>query len=135
MPVWDRATPEELHPYTLVLHQRLQAVECPGSLLHCQDRQCEDPTSHSEERDKTVLDILCAMVETSYTSLPLTGRAGGRQGREVIPSWSAEVEPFRLDSNTCYRAWLAAGKPRQGEVHTARLRSHVLYRHAVWRVK
>ena len=57
-------------------------MECPGSLLHCQNPQCEDP-SHSEERDKTVLDILCAMVETSYTSLPLTGRVGGIQGQEL----------------------------------------------------
>ena len=106
MPAWDRATPEELHHYTLVVHQQLQAVECPGSLLHCQDPQCEDP-SHSKERDKTMLDILCAMGETSYT-----GRVGGRQSREVIPGWSADVEPFRLDSNTCYRAWLAAGQPQ-----------------------
>ena len=134
MPAWDRATQEELHGYTMALHQRLQAVECPGSLVHCQDPQCEDPR-HSEERDNTVLDILCAMVETSYTSLPLTGQAGGRQGRDVIPGWSTEVEPLRLQSNSCYRAWLAAGKPRQGEVHKARLSSHALFRHAVRRAK
>ena len=45
------------------------------------------------------------------------------------------METFRLDSNTCYRAWLATGKLWQGEVHTARLPSHALYRHAVRRVK
>jgi hypothetical protein len=64
------------------------------------------------------------MVETSYGALPLTGRAGGgrgRGGRDIIPGWSAEVEPFRLHSNDCFRAWLAAGKPQ--------------FRHAVRRVK
>jgi hypothetical protein len=92
-------------------------------------------------RDGAVLDILLALVETAYTSLPLTGgvpgRPGGRPGeqREVIPGWSAEVEPHRLASNACYRAWIAAGKPRQGDAHEAKLRSHGLYRHAVRRVQ
>ena len=134
MPAWDRATSEELHGYTVELQRRLQAVQCPGSLLHCQDPQCEEP-SHSAERDSSVLDLLMAMVETSYSCLPLTGRAGGGMGRDAIPGWSAEVEPFRLESNTCYRAWLAAGRPRQGAEHEARLRSHSLFRHAVRRAK
>ena len=45
------------------------------------------------------------------------------------------MEPYRLASNTCYRAWLAAGKPRQGEAHEAKQRSHAQYRHAVRHVK
>ena len=113
MPAWDRASPQELHGYTMELHKRLQALQCPGSLLHCQDPKCEEP-SHSEERDSTVRDILMAMVETSYSSLPLTSQAGGGRGPKIIPGWSTEVDSFRLDSNFCYRAWLAAGKPRQG---------------------
>ena len=92
-------------------------------------------------RDEAVLDILLALVETANTSLPLTGgvpdRPGGRLGeqREVILGWSVEVEPHRLASNACYRAWIAAGKPRQGEAHEAKLRSHGLYRHAVRHVQ
>ena len=85
-----------------------------------------------------VLDLLMSVVETSYSSLPLTGRAGngrGQDGREIIPGWASEVEPLRLESNVCYRAWLAAGKPRQGNEHEARLRSHAQYRYAVRRVK
>ena len=134
MPAWDRATAEELQSYTMELQQRLQALQCPGSLLHCRDPLCGDP-SHSEERDGTVLDILMAMVETSFSRLPLTGRAQGGKGRAVIPGWSAEVEPFRRESNTCYRTWLAAGKPRQGAEHEAKLHSHALFRHAVRRTK
>jgi hypothetical protein len=137
MPAWGRATEDELTGYTTALHQRLQAVRCPGSLLHCRDPLCADP-SHSEERDDVVLDILLSIVETSYTtSLPLTGRAGrgGRRDREVIPGWSAEVEPHRQQSNYCYRAWLAGGKPNHGELHRAKLDSHAQFRYAVRRVK
>ena len=95
---------------------------------------------HSEDRDGTVLDILLALDEMAYTSIPLTGGVAGRLGghgdqRDIIPGWSDEVEPFRPVSNSCHRAWLAAGKPRQGEEHEAKLRSHTQYRHAVRRVK
>ena len=78
-----------------------------------------------------VLDILFAMVETSYTCLPLTGRAGGvGRGREVIPGWSTELE-----SNACYARWMTAGKPRQEALPEAKQRSHDLFRHMVRRVK
>ena len=52
-----------------------------------------------------------------------------------MPGWSTEVEPFRLESKACYARWFEEGKPRQGPVHEAKLRSHVLFRHAVRRVK
>ena len=85
-----------------------------------------------------VLDLLLSVVETSYTSLPLTGRARsgpGRDSRDIIPGWTTEVEPHRLESNFCYRVLLGAGTPRQGVEHEARLRSHAQYQHAVRRLK
>ena len=136
MPAWDRATEGELLTYTEELHSRLLTVQCPGSMLHCRDPLCED-RSHSEDRDSVVLDILLSMVEVSYTSLPLTGQAGrGRsREREVIPGWSATVEPFRQRSIYCYRAWRAGGKPSHGDLHRAKLESHAQFRYAVRRVK
>ena len=140
MPAWDSATTEEKAAYTEQLYQKLQNVRCPQSMLHCRDPLCDD-AGHTEERDGAVLDILLAIVETAYTALPLTGGVPGRPGsppeeqRDIIPGWSTEVEPSRLASNACYRAWLAAGKPRQGEVHEAKLKSHAQYRHTVRRVK
>ena len=136
MPAWDRANSEELETYTRTLHQKLQTVRCPGSMMNCQDPLCED-SSHSDSRDSVVLDILLAMVETSYTCLPLTGRAGqgGLKGRKVIPGWSTGVEPYRKRSNYCYRAWLAGGRPSNGDLHRAKLKSHAEFRYAVRRVK
>ena len=51
MPAWGRATEEELTGYTAALHQRLQAVRCPRSLLHCRDALCTD-LAHSQARDE-----------------------------------------------------------------------------------
>ena len=53
----------------------------------------------------------------------------------IEPGCSTEVEPFRLESNACYPRRMAAGKPRQGALQEAKLRSHALFRHAVRRVK
>ena len=136
MPAWDRATQDELTAYTSQLHQRLQEVQCPNSMVQCRDPLCTDK-SHSERRDSAVLDILFCVVETSYSCLPLTGRAGRghKQDRDVIPGWTLEVEPHRQKSNYCYRAWLAGGKPSHGDLHRAKLESHCAYRYAVRRVK
>ena len=46
-----------------------------------------------------------------------------------------EVEPYRLEATSCYRAWLAAGKLRQGVAQEARLCSHTQFRYAVRKVK
>ena len=139
MPAWESATKDEKQNYTAKLHDRLQSVKCPGSMLHCRDSKCSDSV-HSKDRDKAMLDILLGIVETSYTTLPLTGKVPGPpenkdKDRDIIPGWSSEVEPLRLQSNYCYRAWLASGKPSQGETPEAKLRSHAQFCHAVRRVK
>ena len=141
---WN-ATKEEKNNYTSELHKKLNFVKCPESMLHCHDPLCTDST-HSDARDTVMLDILSSIVETSYTMLPVTGGVpspltyqkspGTKQRRrEIIPGWSKEVEPFRLHSNTCYRAWVASGKSRQGEAFKEKLKSHALFRYAVRRVK
>ena len=137
MPAWSRAREEELEAYTRTLHQKLTSVRCPGSLVHCRDPLCEN-SAHSKARDSVVLDILLAMVESSYNCLPLTGLAGGREAKDrktVTPGWSAEVEPYKQRSNYCYRAWLAAGRPSQGDLHRSKVDSHTQFQYAVRRVK
>ena len=55
--------------------------------LSCVDPQCGDP-AHSQERDKVMLDILCSVVESSHTVVPLAGgrRAGVEQRRSGVTS-------------------------------------------------
>ena len=95
MPAWYRATREELENYKSTLEEKLRAIKCPPSMLHCKDTMCGDQ-GHSKTRDKMVLDLLLATVETSYTSLPLTGRAGGREGRREVGAAMLPTEPGLL---------------------------------------
>ena len=109
LPDWNRATKIELDNYKSELLSRLQAAQIPFSVKSCNDINCLDK-KHNDAADSLILDILLAVVEASYASVPLTGKAGGKNSkREIIPGWSREVEQFRLNSNAAYRSWLAAG--------------------------
>ena len=135
LPDWDRATKEEISNYRSSLQYKLQNITIPGCMLHCTDTFCTE-VSHSTASDNLVLDVLMAIVESSYTAVPLTGKVGGvKSNKEVMPGWSMQVEPFRRASNAAYRHWTAVGKPRQGPAHKAKLTAHAQYKYAVRRVK
>ena len=63
-PSWSKASQEQVDAYTTALQDRLAAVQVPPSLM-CQDVHCKE-AAHTEQRDSMVLDMLCAIVETSY---------------------------------------------------------------------
>ena len=64
--------------------------------MHCSDK------THLEAADSLVLDILGAIVETSYTTLPLYGGPQGGKGGKgfatVVPGWSEEVAPYQAEA-------------------------------------
>ena len=49
-----------------------------------------------------VLDILCNIVEASYTSLPFYGGKGGGRSKGIrgtaYPGWSENVKPYQDES-------------------------------------
>ena len=107
-PSWSRATEEQVDAYTAELQGKLQAVHVPPS-LHCQDVLYKN-AAHSEERDSLVLDILCAVVETSYTTLTQYGGKGGGRPNSAqgtpFPGWVEEVGPYQKESNYWHDAWV-----------------------------
>ena len=72
-PNWQKATGDVVAEYKADLQQKLEASPLPES-LSCVDPQCGDP-AHSQDRDSVMFDILCSVVESSHTVVPL---AGGR---------------------------------------------------------
>ena len=78
-PAWSRATDDDLAAYTSVLDEKLAALHIPDSSM-CADPTCQD-LAHKRDRDSLLLDILCSMVETSYTCIPMSGGGKTGQGR------------------------------------------------------
>ena len=95
-PAWYKASLVDIDNYKTDMEARLQSLPVPNS-LECSDPLCSDP-SHSSDRDNHVLDILCNIVESTHTKLPLAGgrraapaRAGsGHIPGGNIPGWNEE---------------------------------------------
>ena len=68
----------DLTMYKEDMQTRLVSLPLPDS-FNCTDPHCSN-IAHSNERDNHVLDILCAIVESTHTKLPLAG------GRRAIPA-------------------------------------------------
>ena len=83
------------------LDVRLGSLTPPAS-LSCSDPLYQD-TSHTEERDSYVLDVMSNLIEVSHLTIPLSGGGKLKQGNkcsitENIPGWEVEVEPFKQDA-------------------------------------
>ena len=136
-PSWAKALIEDKLNYSNNLKNRLESLSIPEVLL-CSEPHCGE-LCHSEQRDSFMLDILLAMVETSYTTLPQSGgmKVGGKRqtGCQAIPGWNEEAEPYRKESMYWHRIWLKEGRPSQGWLHSTMVKTRTQYHHAVRRLK
>ena len=137
-PAWSKATQDNKAVYTQDLQSKLMAINLPLLELGCENPHCQDK-SHSERRDSFVLDILLALVESSYTSLPLSGGSGGggRDGKgkgKARPGWG-EVEPFRKEARYWHEVWKKEKRPNTGWLHSTMVKWKRQYHYAVRRAK
>ena len=123
-----------MEEYKADLQERLSNRNVPDCLT-CADPHCADPI-HSMDRDSYMLDILCSVVESSHSVVPLAG--GSRSGSSssglatgCVPGCNEEVDPFRQDAKFWHAVWVSSGKPNTGDLHVAMARSRNLYHYAV----
>ena len=118
-PAWYKATMEDKHQYTTTLDLRLKDINVPGS-IHCTDVSCQCP-EHTRERDMHVIDILCTVIETSHSCIPLSpkGKSGQKHQhmRQPLPGWKENVAPKKKDSLFWHSIWISAGRPSSGSLY------------------
>ena len=133
-PAWYKATVEQKAQYTSILDSRLQELDVPVQSLECRDIHCECE-AHTRERDEFVLDILCTMIETSYTCIPLSGSNRSKQSNyQPLPGWKEHIAPLKTDSLFWHSVWISAGRPATGSLYqvmtNARNKYHLAVRQA-----
>ena len=132
-PAWYKASQEQKDLYCNLLQEKLCDLTTPPSLL-CRDPTCQN-ISHTEERDKHVLDILCSAIETSYECIPLTARQGpGRKpgtSTQPLPGWKEKIAPLKTDSRFWHSVWISAGRPTSGSLYMLMCHTRSKYHRAV----
>ena len=140
-PAWHKATQEVLEDYKADLQGKLAMLAMPDS-LRCEDPHCS-ASDHSDDRDRHMLDILCSMVESSHTTIPIAGggrghlSSNGKSGQDsgCMPGWREEVIPLQQEARLYHALWLSAGRPNRGDLFSAMARSRNQYHYAVRRVR
>ena len=135
-PAWYKATQHDKDQYTLALDHKLKQLVIPHS-MNCSDVTCQCQF-HTEERDSHVLDILCALIETSYEYIPLSSRTkSSEKSKNVsqsLPGWRENVAPLKSDSLSWHAIWISAGRPTSGSLYQvmchARRKYHVAVKQA-----
>ena len=134
IPSFDKANPDEIENYINLLQGQLEEIKIPEGVVDCWNSSCKQE-KHKGDSDDFILSVVQKMIEASHQTIPLTGSLKKDGKRGPIPGWNNECRDLRLQSRYTYRVWVAAGKPNQGEIHTAKLRAHSVYMQAIRRIK
>ena len=113
---WYKANTEQKDEYTYLLEQKLATIPLPASLSS--DSPCCRLEDHSINHDSHVMDIMCAILETSHQCIPLSAKSspGGMRNRN-LPGWNENVAPVKKDALFWHSVWMSAGRPNQGELY------------------
>ena len=136
-PSWSKACSDQVQNFTATLHENLQKLKFSPS-MQCLDVKCKEQ-SHLKETDSVVLDILCCMVEASYTTLPLYGGKGGGRGKSkfptAFPGWTEEVGPYQAEARYWHDTWVREGTPRGYWLHGLMVKKRAQYHYAIRRLR
>ena len=131
-PAWFKASEREKHLFTDLLDNKLKNILQPEA-LKCIEVQCKCE-EHTQERDKFVLDVMCASIEASHQAIPLKGK-GIKKGCKPKPGWKETVKPQRTDAMFWHGVWKSAGRPNTGQLYEQMKHYRNQYHYAVRRTQ
>ena len=108
--------------------EKLAHISLSENNYHCKNMDCS-VESHSSKWDNHIQEVLFSLIESSFTSIPLSDRRRRKKGRgnRVLPGWSAELENMRQRSKQAYHDWNINGRPRAGELFESKQTSHAQF--------
>ena len=133
-PAWYKASQEDKNLYTVLLDQKLSDIQ-PPTCLHCTDVNCK-LEEHTRDRDSYVLDVMCAIMESSHQSIPLSSSgSSSKKKTDQLPGWEENVAPAKSNALFWHSVWMSAGRPATGELHRLMAWTRNKYHYAVRKAK
>ena len=105
----------------------------PLPCLQCQDSSCRE-TSHSQDRDGFMLDVMGCVIESSQETIPMSGGAKGCSDKRKIPGWKEDVEPKRQAALFWHSVWKSLGR-QVGQARMLMVHTRAKYHYAIQAVK
>ena len=122
---WTTCTKEQILRYQCGIDKKLDEIELDFNIFSCRDTKCE---IHSEQIKSWFDEIVKIILDSSATSLPMTGN---KQNPKTVPGWNEFVKPKLETSLFWHNIWKDCGRPRQGSVADVMRRTRAQYHHAV----
>ena len=134
-PARYKATVDQYEAYRVTLERKIEAMNKPECLEFVNKKSQIE--TNSEDRDRLVLDLLGAVVESSHATIPMVG---GRQGAARpdsgrVPGWREQAAPFRKDLLFWHSMWLSADRPNVGQLYKVVKRTKNKCHHALRKVR
>jgi hypothetical protein len=103
----------------------MSKLQLPMTAIWCTDMNCGD-TSHRNGLCDMYNDILKALIEASGSLFTQT-----RKTRNIKPGWNNFVANHHTEANMAYKAWVLAGRPRQGPELEHKKKMNAKYKYAL----
>ena len=133
-PAWYKATVEQKHEYTSMLEEKLADLPIPESL--CCDSPCCKVDEHARSHDSHIMDVMCAVLETSHQCIPLSSsKKTSDSKKNNLPGWKENVAPAKKDALFWHSVWMSAARPNRGELYNIMCWTRNKFTYAVRKAK
>ena len=129
---WTKLSNENITEYQSKTQELLDRIELPRDAITCRNVNCADDT-HKHALTAMYDRIVGALYTSGESMTQRNNRRGnGRPGR---PGWNEHVEAFHQVAIEANALWVAAGKPRNGDVFRYKWSSRLRFKYALRYIK
>ena len=122
---WSKLTEDDILKYSFYSNELLCKVNMPMNAICCTKVNCVD-SSHGEN--------LCVMYHEIVRSLQEASRSlftRPRKAKHTRPGWNRFVAGHHEEANRAHKAWVIAGRPRQGPALEHKKKTNATYKYAL----
>ena len=132
-PVWYKATSEDKNKYAFNLAQSLEKLAI-SECLNCTHPNPKNE-DHIDSTDEHVINVMSAIIETSYQCIPLPSKKKPYAKATSLPGWNEFVASAKDAALFWHSVWLSAQRLRSGQLYSIMCSTRNKYHYVVNKIK